>query len=74
MPYSVYARNRQSGREYALPERYFGHLPTRDEAEIARDWYLNTASSAAHSLVDVYVIDQYAVSRRTADERDLTLV
>ena len=55
MTYSVYARDRKSGREYALPTRYFGNFPTISDAEVALAWYLETSSSAAHELVDVYI-------------------
>ena len=57
MPYSVYARDRKTGRKYALPERYFGHLPTRGDAEVALAWYLETSAASAFQSVDVYIHD-----------------
>jgi hypothetical protein len=57
MPYSVYARDRKTRRKYALPERYFGHLPTREDAEVALAWYLETSVASALQSVDVYIHD-----------------
>jgi hypothetical protein len=55
MPYSVYARDLKTGRKYVLPQRYFGLLPTRADAEIALAWYLETSTASAAKTVDVYI-------------------
>lgn len=61
MTYSVYARDRKSGREYALPQRYFGNLPTNADATVALAWYLETASASARDLVEVYILEHASI-------------
>ena len=73
MTYSVYARDRKSGREYALPNRYFGNFSARIDAEIALAWYMETSSGSARELVDVYIFEhapELDISVEVAEESE----
>jgi hypothetical protein len=74
MPYSVYARDRKTGRKYALPQRYFGLLPTRADAEIALAWYLETSTASTSKSLDVYIHEHAELETISMSTMDRQLV